>query len=298
MEIVEYFTAGDREHWLEEIGKSDWGGGEYLHGLLLDDRLRSLCGEDTRVLMLTDGDRLVSFCTFAEQDDIREPLLKPWVGFVYTFPEYRGNRYMGKLLDRAQALARQEGQRQIYISTNETGLYEKYGYSFWKMMKDVHGEYSRVYRKAVCPPVAYRTMTMDDYDRVYALWMSCRNMGFNDLDDSREGIGRYLRRNPSTSWVALEGDRIVGVILAGHDGRRGFIHHMAVAEDHRRLGVASALLDRALRALKAEGINKATLLVFNRNEAGNAFWESRRFTARDDITYRNRALAELVRIDT
>ncbi len=143
-----------------------------------------------------------------------------------------------------------------------------------------------------------REMRIDDYDGVWDLWMSCKNMGFNDLDDSREGIARYLRRNPGTSFLAEEDGRTVGVILAGHDGRRGFIHHMAVAEDCRRRGIASALLDRALAALEAEGIHKAALLVFNRNGDGNAFWERQGFTAREDVTYRNRALTALRRIDT
>ena len=147
-------------------------------------------------------------------------------------------------------------------------------------------------------PVKIRVMNMEDYDKVYALWMSCKNMGFNNLDDSREGIEKYLKRNPLTCFVAEKGEAIAGVILSGHDGRRGFIHHMAVAEDHRRQGIASALLEHALSALKAEGINKVALLVFNRNEAGNAFWEAKGFTARTDVTYRNKALAELVRIDT
>ena len=147
-------------------------------------------------------------------------------------------------------------------------------------------------------PVKIRVMNMEDYDKVYALWMSCKNMGFNNLDDSREGIEKYLKRNPLTCFIAAQGESVVGVILSGHDGRRGFIHHMAVAEGHRRQGIASALLEHALSALKAEGINKAALLVFNRNEAGNAFWEAQGFTARTDVTYRNKALAELVRIDT
>ena len=143
-----------------------------------------------------------------------------------------------------------------------------------------------------------RVMTLADYDKVYELWMSCKNMGFNNLDDSREGIEKYLRRNPTTSFIAEEGERIVGVILAGHDGRRGFIHHMAVAEDCRRRGIATGLLEHATAALKEEGINKTALLVFNRNEAGNAFWESSGFTARTDVTYRNKAFVELIRHDT
>ena len=143
-----------------------------------------------------------------------------------------------------------------------------------------------------------RTMTIADYDAVYALWMSCKNMGFNNLDDSREGIARLLRRNPTTSFVAVEDDRRAGVILSGQDGRRGYIYHMAVAEDFRRRGVATALLDRCLTALKAEGINKVALLVFRYNDAGNAFWENQGFTERKDVAYRNRELVELVRIDT
>ena len=143
-----------------------------------------------------------------------------------------------------------------------------------------------------------RVMTIDDYEKVYSLWMSCKNMGFNNLDDSREGIAKYLRRNPATCFVAECGDSIVGVILSGHDGRRGFIHHLAVAESCRRQGIATELLECVVSSLAAEGINKVALLVFNRNEAGNAFWEKNGFTSREDLVYRNKALVEMVRIDT
>ena len=143
-----------------------------------------------------------------------------------------------------------------------------------------------------------RVMTIADYEKVYALWMSCRNMGFNNLDDSREGIAKFLARNPETSFIAAEDGRIIGVALCGHDGRRGYIYHMSVAEDHRRQGIAAELLQYCLDALKKEGINKAALLVFKRNEVGNAFWESRGFIVREDVAYRNLALAELIRMDT
>lgn len=123
-------------------------------------------------------------------------------------------------------------------------------------------------------------------------------MGFNNLDDSREGIGKYLKRNPDTCFVALEGDALAGVILCGHDGRRGFIHHMAVAEGYRNNGIGTALVDAALSALRAEGIHKVALVAFKYNEAGNAFWEKMGFTVRDDLNYRNRALSEMKRIDT
>lgn len=143
-----------------------------------------------------------------------------------------------------------------------------------------------------------RAMTASDYDAVYALWMSCRNMGFNNLDDSREGVERFLSRNPGISFVALEGSEIIGAALAGHDGRRGYIYHLCVAESFRRRGIATALLDRCLEALEAEGIRKVALLVFKYNDAGNAFWARQGFTLREDVAYRNRALTELIRIDT
>lgn len=143
-----------------------------------------------------------------------------------------------------------------------------------------------------------RRMTIGDYEQVYALWMGSSGMGLNNLDDSREGIARFLRRNPATCLVAEEGERVVGVILAGNDGRRGYLYHTAVAPDCRHRGIGSALVQAVLDALAAEGIHKAALVVFSRNQAGNAFWEAQGFTVREDLTYRNRVLAEMKRIDT
>lgn len=142
-----------------------------------------------------------------------------------------------------------------------------------------------------------RVMTVADYDAVYALWLSCKGMGLNDVDDSREGIARYLARNPDTCFVAEDGG-VVGVILAGHDGRRGYIYHTAVHPDARGWGIGSALVQRALAALKACGISKVALVAFSRNEGGNAFWEKQGFKLREDLSYRNLALQDMVRIDT
>ncbi|MBE5796995.1 MAG: GNAT family N-acetyltransferase [Clostridiales bacterium] len=143
-----------------------------------------------------------------------------------------------------------------------------------------------------------RLLTPEDYDALYALWLSCPGMGLNDRDDSREGIAAYLRRNPATCFGAEEDGRLIGCILAGHDGRRGFIHHTAVRPDCQRRGIGAALASAALEALKQEGITKVALLVFRRNEPGNAFWEKQGFTLREDICYRNLALADMTRIDT
>ena len=143
-----------------------------------------------------------------------------------------------------------------------------------------------------------RKMTIQDYEKIYELWMSCKNMGFNDIDDSKEGIARFLERNPNTSFVALENENLVGIILGGHDGRRGYIYHLSVNENYRKNGIGSSLVKICLEAFKQEKISKVALLVFKYNEAGNSFWEKQGFVLREDINYRNVALRELVRIDT
>ena len=144
--------------------------------------------------------------------------------------------------------------------------------------------------------INYRLMTIDDYDQAYALWLECGN-GLNDKDDSREGIDKYLKRNPNTSFVAVCEQKVVGVILCGHDGRRGIIQHACVSPDHRREGIGQKLVELSLEALKEEGITKVLLVAFKKNEGGNKFWESQGFTLREDLNYRNKALTDLIRID-
>lgn len=143
-----------------------------------------------------------------------------------------------------------------------------------------------------------RNMTIEDYQAVYSLWLSCAGMGLNNLDDSYEGIDRFLKRNPDTCFVAVEDDEIVGVIIAGNDGRRGYIYHTAVSPKCRKQGIASKLVTKVEEVMKEIGINKLALVVFDRNEAGNAFWQEQGFTVREDLMYRNKAIAEIVRIDT
>lgn len=143
-----------------------------------------------------------------------------------------------------------------------------------------------------------RKMTIDDYEKVYDLWMACVGMGLNNLDDSPAGIEKFLLRNPDTCFVAEMKDAVVGVIMAGNDGRRGFIYHTAVHPEHRRKGIAERLVDRAMKELANLGIHKVALVVFEKNEGGNMFWERQGFTVRKDLVYRNKALSELIRIDT
>ncbi|NLM26708.1 MAG: GNAT family N-acetyltransferase [Clostridiaceae bacterium] len=143
-----------------------------------------------------------------------------------------------------------------------------------------------------------RKMTIADYDSVYDLWLNTPGMGLNNMDDSKQGIEKFLRRNPETCFVAEKDNRIIGVILCGNDGRRGYIYHTAVLVTERKRGVGTALVDAAVKALKNEGINKAALVVFSKNELGNSFWEKRGFITREDLIYRNRSINELTRIDT
>lgn len=144
--------------------------------------------------------------------------------------------------------------------------------------------------------ITIRPVVIDDYDEIFALWNSTEQSrrALNPVDDSREGIGRYLKRNPSTCFLASEDGRIVGVILTGHDGRRGIIHHMCVHPDYRRRGIAGMLVRKAEEALRAEGITKVFGLVFKTNEGGNAFWEGQGYSLRTNLNYRNKSLDENV----
>ena len=143
-----------------------------------------------------------------------------------------------------------------------------------------------------------RTMTEQDYTSLYALWTSCSGMGLNDIDDSKEGICCFLARNPSTCFVAEENETIIGAIMVGNDGRRGYIYHTAVAPTLQKRGIGTALVQAAIEALKQIGITKVVLVAFEKNEAGNRFWEKQGFSKREDLIYRNKALVQMNRLDT
>lgn len=146
--------------------------------------------------------------------------------------------------------------------------------------------------------VDIREMTAADYDKVFELWKNTPGIGLSSVDDSREGIEKYLKRNPGTSFVALIDGKIVGSIMAGHDGRRGYIYHTAVLNEFRGRGIASKLVACAMEAIEKEGINKVALVAFAGNEPGNCFWESIGFEAREDLVYRNKNIRELNKTDT
>ena len=137
-----------------------------------------------------------------------------------------------------------------------------------------------------------KVVTIDDYDAIYELWISTEQSkrALNPVDDTREGIERYLKRNPNTCFAAVKDGKIIGVILTGHDGRRAIIHHMCVHKDYRRMGIAAHLVSLAENALKEEGIHKIFGLVFKDNNPANAFWEGQGYSLRTNLNYRNKSL--------
>jgi len=139
-----------------------------------------------------------------------------------------------------------------------------------------------------------RVMTLDDYPAVYALWDSLPGIGLHEGEDSPEGMAYYLRRNPESCFVALDDSReaiappqVVGAVLCGNDGRRGYINHLAVAQEYRGKGIGKALVKACLAAMRAEGIRRCCFVVYRSNDEGNAFWDAIGSVRRDEALYRS-----------
>ena len=141
-----------------------------------------------------------------------------------------------------------------------------------------------------------RPMSIEDYDDIYNLWTLTKGMGLNNLDDTKTGINIFLQRNPNTCFVAISHNEIIGTIISGHDGRRGYIYHTAVSEKFRKKGVGQKLVTSSLAALKNEGINKVALVVFSNNNLGNLFWEKLGFIKLEDLIYRDKVINEMEKI--
>lgn len=131
--------------------------------------------------------------------------------------------------------------------------------------------------------ILIRPMETADYDQVYKLWTEIKGFGIRSIDDSREGVERFLARNPTTSVVAVQNGRIIGNILCGHDGRTGFFYHVCVAKEYRKHGIGYRMVRRAIEALQKEGVSKVSLIAFKQNQVGNAFWKGIGWTEREDI---------------
>lgn len=130
-----------------------------------------------------------------------------------------------------------------------------------------------------------RTMTIKDYPGVRRLWMSIKGFAIRSIDDSEEGVRAFLKRNPTTSVVAVANGRIVGSILCGHDGRRGCLYHVCVDEQYRMNGIGKSMVVFCMKALQKEQISKVSLIAFTKNDIGNAFWKTIGWTKREDLNY-------------
>ena len=138
--------------------------------------------------------------------------------------------------------------------------------------------------------VEIREMTIADYQSVYALWSQSEGIGLSDAD-SKEGIKRFLARNPNLSFVAADAGQIVGAALCGHDGRRGYIHHLATATSHRHQGIGRSLVGRCMYALMRVGIGKCHLFVFGDNQGSIDFWEKVGYSQRVELLMMSQQIA-------
>lgn len=128
-------------------------------------------------------------------------------------------------------------------------------------------------------------MFPSDYDKVYELWQTISGFGLRSIDDSKEGIDKFIKRNPNTSVVAMVDGEIVGSVLCGHDGRTGYLYHVCVRRDMRRKGIGRKMVVRAMLKLQEEGINKVSLIAFTDNVGGNAFWKEVGWKKREDVNF-------------
>lgn len=137
-----------------------------------------------------------------------------------------------------------------------------------------------------------KLMTIDDYEALFMLWKNTPNMGLRSLDDSRDGISRFLNRNPNTNFVACEDNKLVGAILCGHDGRRGYIYHTVVLPEYRRRGIASSLIETAVEALRKEEITRVCLNVMESNAQGKKFWLSKGWDKKAFLGFYSKAITD------
>lgn len=145
MEIFDYFS-NEQLSWIDKIRACDWGAAKFLADLLEKNTFHTVLGNGSLFIM-ADGERPAAFCTLTQRDCIDDDTLFPWIGFVFTVPEYRGKRYSGKLIEYACKSAEKLGFENVYIATDHIGLYEKYGFTYMESRTDIYGEESRIYRR-------------------------------------------------------------------------------------------------------------------------------------------------------
>jgi N-acetylglutamate synthase len=130
--------------------------------------------------------------------------------------------------------------------------------------------------------IIIRPLCIEDYDAVVALWRRSEGVGLNE-SDTRDAIAAFQRRNPRLSFVAEKQGHIIGAVLCGHDGRRGYLHHLAVSKRHRHRGVGRQLVSACLKKLRQASIHKCSIFLFASNAAGRKFWQHMGWSSRAEI---------------
>ena len=144
MKILDLENINEQKQWIEKIRACDWGAAKFLADLLEQEKFCEMTGGGSLILM-TNNEEIVSFCTLTQQDCVDDKTLFPWIGFVFTAPEHRGNRYSGTLVEYACNRAKEKGFCNVYIATDHIGLYEKYGFTYMESRVDISNELSRIY---------------------------------------------------------------------------------------------------------------------------------------------------------
>ncbi len=138
--------------------------------------------------------------------------------------------------------------------------------------------------------VRFQPMELGDLAEVIQFWQGMEGIGLSE-SDSYSALSFYLQRNPGLSWVARnKGRELIGAVLCGNDGRRGYLHHLAVARDYRRKGIGRALVERCLSSLRELKILKCNVFLFNQNPEGQGFWKAMGWKGREDLVLMQRVL--------
>ena len=143
MKIIEF----EKEQYILEYFKNcEWNAGKLLYYFIIENKVSELLGDNTKIVVMLDGENVVSFATYSNQDCIDDKTLYPWIGFVYTDKSYRGNRYSQQVINYIVNLAKKDGYSSLFIATDHIGLYEKYGFKYIESRLDIYDEESRIYK--------------------------------------------------------------------------------------------------------------------------------------------------------
>ncbi|MBR5948297.1 MAG: GNAT family N-acetyltransferase [Clostridia bacterium] len=295
MRILDFFETKNSGHWLELIEKSDWRAGLFLAHIIENGSFYETLGEGSTVLLLTEGDELISYCTFSKYDDIQPTELTPWIGFVYTFPEQRGKGRIGLLFNEVKRLCASRGVNEVFLSTNHSGLYERYGFEFREMLDDIDGNPSRVYSLRIAREDEPRIIEADAgmADGIAALIAEFRRVLRSyrgetiapNVEAGREEFLEFLQSGYPV-FAAVKGEELLGYAACRVDGGVVWVEHLFVREEYRRLGVASLLFDRAEKFSESLGNDTAFNWVHPNNEGIIAFLKSKGYTVLNLIEIR------------